>query len=112
MTEAQKDLIREVLLFHADRPDGDRPSVVRLGVDRESASQVMRKVSSSDPEFSLHETHVLFAALSSTPIIIPSEEAFHERIGFFRENAFALAVGLANATGEAPGKGASPSGTA
>ncbi|MFD5343301.1 hypothetical protein ACFWJY_05925 [Streptomyces anulatus] len=105
-------MIREVLLFHADRPDGDRPSVVRLGVDRESASRVMRKVSDADPEFSLHETHVLFAALSSTPIIIPSEEAFHERIGFYRENAFALAVGLVNATGGVSDKGANPPETA
>ncbi|NDZ61797.1 hypothetical protein G3I47_31800 [Streptomyces anulatus] len=105
LTEAQKDLISEVLLFQADRPGGYRTSVVRLGVDRESASQVMRKVSDSNPEFSLHEIHVLFAALSSTPIMIPSEEAFYERIGSFRENSFALAAGLLNAAEAASDKG-------
>ncbi|GAA1312181.1 hypothetical protein [Saccharothrix xinjiangensis] len=101
-TEAQKQLICETLMFHADRPDGDSSSVVRLGVDRPSAARMVKKAAGSSSEFQLGEIHVLFAALVSAPVMIPSEEVFYERIGFFREQAFALADGLVNAIGAAP----------
>ncbi|MEE1941950.1 hypothetical protein V1L54_21530 [Streptomyces sp. TRM 70361] len=102
MTEVQKQLICETLIFHADRPDGDRPSIVRLGVDRASAAQVMKKAAGANSEFQLNEIHVLFAALVSAPVLMPSEEVFYERIGFFREQAFALAGGLVSAIGAMP----------
>jgi hypothetical protein len=102
LTPAQKQLICETLMFHADRPDGDSSSIVRIGVDRESAAEVMNKVSGPNSEFQLDEIHVLFAALTSAPVMIPSEEVFHERIGFFREQAFALAGGLVSAIGPGP----------
>ncbi|MEN3586740.1 hypothetical protein AAH978_21720 [Streptomyces sp. ZYX-F-203] len=111
MTEVQKQLICETLMFHADRPDGDRPSIVRLGVDRASAAQVMKKAAGSTSEFQLNEIHVLFAALVSAPVMMPSEEAFYERIGFFREQALALAGGLVSAVAEAPGWTGEPSGS-
>ncbi|MFI2549175.1 hypothetical protein ACH5AJ_33475 [Streptomyces rochei] len=112
MTEAQKQLICETLMFHADRPDGDRPSIVRLGVDRASAAQVMEKASGANSEFQLNEIHVLFAALVSAPVMMPSEEVFYERIGFFREQALALAGGLVSAVEEAPNWTGEPSGSA
>ncbi|RNL71519.1 hypothetical protein EBF04_11655 [Streptomyces sp. I6] len=112
LTEVQKQLICETLMFHADRPDGDRPSIVRLGVDRASAAQVMKKAAGSNSEFQLNEIHVLFAALVSAPVMMPSEEVFYERIGFFREQALALAGGLVSAVGEAPSWTGEPSGSA
>lgn len=102
LTEVQKQLICETLMFHADRPDGDRPSIVRLGVDRVSAAQVMKKAAGANSEFHLNEIHVLFAALVSAPVMMPSEEVFYERIGFFREQALALAGGLVSAVEKAP----------
>lgn len=112
LTEVQKQLICETLMFHADRPDGDRPSIVRLGVDRASAAQVMRKAAGPNSEFQLNEIHVLFAALVSTPVMMPSEEVFYERIGFFREQALALAGGLVSALGETSDWAGGPSGSA
>ncbi|MFG3160471.1 hypothetical protein ACGFY8_11390 [Streptomyces sp. NPDC048232] len=97
MTEAQKQLICETLMFHAERPGGDILSIVRIGVDRANAEGLMRKASGASPEFQLGEIHVLFAALVSAPVLMPSEEVFYERIGFFREQAFALAGGLVSA---------------
>ncbi|MET8298883.1 hypothetical protein ABZW02_33310 [Streptomyces sp. NPDC005180] len=99
----QKQLICETLMFHADRPDGDRPSIVRLGVDRANAARLIAKTSGPHSEFQLSEIHVLFAALVSAPVMMPSEEVFHERIGFFREQAIALAGGLMNAIGATSG---------
>jgi hypothetical protein len=99
-------------MFHADRPDGDRPSIVRLGVDRATAERVMKKVAEPNSEFQLSEIHVLFAALVSAPILMPSEEVFHERIGFFREHAFALAGGLVYAIGATPDSAVGASGGA
>ncbi|MFE1268274.1 hypothetical protein [Streptomyces sp. NPDC058758] len=112
LTPVQKQLICETLMFHADRPDGDSSSIVRIGVDRESAAEMMKKVSGPNAEFRLDEIHVLFAALTSAPVMIPSEEAFHERVGFFREQAFALAGGLVSALGPAPEGGGELSGRA
>ncbi|WNO76951.1 hypothetical protein [Streptomyces sp. AM8-1-1] len=112
LTEVQKQLICETLMFHVDRPDGDQPSVVRLGVDRASAARIMKKVGGPSSEFQLDEIHVLFAALVSTPVLIPSEEVFYERIGFFREQAFALAGGLVSAIGVPPGRTGESSGIA
>jgi hypothetical protein len=110
LTEVQKQLICETLMFHADRPDGDHPSIVRLGVDRASAERVMKKVGGPNSEFTLNEVHVLFAALVSAPVLMPSEEVFYERIGFFREQALALAGGLMSAVGAAPGGAGDSSG--
>ncbi|WP_409461642.1 hypothetical protein [Amycolatopsis sp. GA6-003] len=99
LTEVQKELICEALRFHADRPGGDRLSVVRIGADRASTVRIMKKVADSNSKLQIDEIHVLFAALVSAPVLIPSEEAFYERIGFFREQAFELAGGLASAFG-------------
>ncbi|MFJ3213517.1 hypothetical protein [Streptomyces flaveolus] len=99
LTAVQKQLICETLMFHAERPDGDSSSIVRLGVDRASAERMMKKAAAEDSEFELNEIHVLFAALVSAPVMMPSEEVFYERIGFFREQAFALAGGLVSAIG-------------
>lgn len=112
LTEVQKQLICETLMFHADRPDGDRPSIVRIGVDRVSAAQLIKKAAGQNSEFQLNEIHVLFAALVSTPAMMPSEEVFYERIGFFREQALALAGGLVSAIGEAPDWTGEPPGSA
>lgn len=91
-------------MFHADRPDGDRASIIRIGVDRASAARITEKVRDENLEFELSEIHVLFSALISASAWIPSEEAFYERIGFFREHALALAGGLVNAIAEASDK--------
>ncbi|MFF8291659.1 hypothetical protein ACF068_20840 [Streptomyces sp. NPDC016309] len=111
LTAVQKQLICETLMFHADRPDGDSPSIVRLGVDRASAARIMKKAAGADSEFQLNEIHVLFAALVSAPVLMPSEEVFYERIGFFREQAFALAGGLVSAIGATPSWTGEPSGS-
>ncbi|MFC8917213.1 hypothetical protein ACFT5C_15720 [Streptomyces sp. NPDC057116] len=107
----QKQLICETLRFHADRPDGDSSSIVRLGVDRSDATRMMEKAAGSESEFQLDEIHVLFAALVSAPVLMPSEEVFYERIGFFREQAFALAGGLMSAIGATPDRIGNPSGS-
>lgn len=99
LTEEQRQLIREVLQFHFDSPDVNQLSTARLGVDRASVSQMMRKISGPSVELQVGEIHTLFAALVSAPALILSEEAFYERIGFFRENSIALAAGLVNAIG-------------
>ena len=102
LTEVQSQLICETLRFHADRPDGDLPSIVRIGVDRSSAVRLLEKVGASNAEFQFNEVHVLFAALISATVWMPSEEVFYERIGFFRENALALAGGLMSAIESLP----------
>lgn len=99
LTEVQKELICEVLRFHADRPDGDRLSVVRIGADRANTVRIIEKLADSNSALQINEIHVLFAALVSAPVLIPSEEVFYERIGFFREQALELAGGLASAFG-------------
>ncbi|MEV6583699.1 hypothetical protein AB0M92_36810 [Streptomyces sp. NPDC051582] len=112
LTDLQRQLICEALMFHVDRPDGDRDSIVCIGVDRASAERMIERVRGGELQFRLEEIHVLFSALISASAWILSEEAFYERIGFFREHALALASGLVNATAEVPDKTGDFSGSA
>ncbi|NEB04799.1 hypothetical protein [Streptomyces sp. SID13726] len=47
------------------------------------------------------DLHVLHAVLLSVPSMFASEEAFHTQLGFYRENALALADGLVRAVQDA-----------
>ncbi|MDT0346332.1 hypothetical protein [Streptomyces litchfieldiae] len=92
--EPQRDLIREVLLFLRDRGDGDTASVVRAGVDRASLGRIEEKLAGGDIGLSIGEVHVLFSALTAAAVVIPSEQEFFTRIGFFKEQAVSLANAL------------------
>lgn len=108
LSELQRQLILEALMFHMERPGGDRASTVRLGVGRASVARIIEKIRGASDEFDLPEIHVLFTALISASFWIPSEEAFYERMGFFRERALALADGLMCAIQELPGTDEGP----
>ncbi|MCP9957584.1 hypothetical protein [Streptomyces sudanensis] len=109
LTQLQRQLIRETLMFHASHSDGDISSIVRLGIDRANTKRLMEKVAEPNPEFQLGEVHALLAALASAPVMIPSQEAFYIRIGFFQENVLALAGGLIKAIEEMSDSAVDPS---
>ncbi|MGW8847626.1 hypothetical protein ACWGNE_07580 [Streptomyces xiamenensis] len=95
LRESQRGLMREVLLFLKDRPDGDIASMVRVGVDRGSLGRLGEKLDSRDVCLSLEEVHIISSALTFTIVMIQSEREFFTRIGFFKEQAVSLVNVLA-----------------
>jgi hypothetical protein len=99
-TEAQRSLTNSIGLFVRDRAD-PVDSILRFGVDSAAASKIMEKTRADDAKFTLDELHVLFSALVGVAAMIPTEEEFYSRIGFFREQAMDLADALANSISNA-----------
>ncbi|MFC5720002.1 hypothetical protein ACFP1Z_07435 [Streptomyces gamaensis] len=86
-----------MLLFMGDRGGSDALAL-RLGCSREFLEEVYRRVDGNEQRgWSIEALHVVHAALSTIGNLFVSEEDFYIRLGFFRENAAAMAVSLVEA---------------
>ncbi|MWB97572.1 hypothetical protein [Agromyces seonyuensis] len=92
--DEQKQLVREVILYHVARPGGEGRTVMCLGSSADFLMRTLEKVRSDETDFEVAEVHAITAALLMTPSIVLSEESFYEQIGFFREHAIGLGNGL------------------
>ncbi|MGI5194769.1 hypothetical protein ACQEVY_14235 [Streptomyces sp. CA-288835] len=94
---AQRDLLDEVLTFVSHHPSPE----IRTGWDKDRLMVLADSIGGEERTYSVEELHVLHAALVSVCSMFASEESFHIRIGFFRENALAVASGLVKAVEDA-----------
>ncbi|WP_158692802.1 hypothetical protein [Streptomyces roseochromogenus] len=95
---AQRDLVGEALLWLAYRREGESVLQVWAGCGKQQLEELHGRIQSAgDREYvvlSAGELHTLHAVLTSVYCMFASEEAFHEQLGFYRENLFALVSGL------------------
>ncbi|WP_033323942.1 hypothetical protein [Streptomyces yerevanensis] len=99
---AQRDLVKEALLWIIHRREADATIRVWAGCNTARLERLYERVKGADQNvFSIEELHVLHAVLLSLYSVFVSEEDFHIKIGFYRENALALANGLVKAVGNA-----------
>jgi hypothetical protein len=100
-TKSQEALLVEALSYLADRP-GELGVRARIGKERIQLSQLVHRLRGSQGKlFSLDDLHTMYAVLLAVCHQFASEEAFHFRTGFFREQALALAEGLVTAAEDA-----------
>ncbi len=97
-TPPQKLAITEILALVRDLRLPEAAIVLQVACSAAQLDELARKLQAEDAELSLPEMHVVLAALAVAPLAFPaSEEAFHTRIGFFRENVAELARSLISA---------------
>ncbi|MFE2281464.1 hypothetical protein ACFXAE_30380 [Streptomyces sp. NPDC059454] len=111
LTATQTDLMREALSALDGWASTDEALVVQLGADREEVGRLRDRLKGdhrTSREFTLtaRELHVIHAALTAVaPMFLTSggfsEEGFHNRTGFFRENFDAMASSIVSAVSEA-----------
>ncbi|GHA84503.1 hypothetical protein ACIQRS_30445 [Streptomyces termitum] len=111
LTAAQTDLMCEALRTLDGWASTDEALAVQLGADREEVDRLYDRLKgdhTTTREFTLtsRELHVIHAALTAVAPMFRtnggfSEEAFYDRIGFFRENADAMASSIVSAVSEA-----------
>ncbi|MFD8567596.1 hypothetical protein [Streptomyces sp. NPDC059639] len=112
LAPSQAAALREALVMLRSRESGDAVLALRLGADRATVDDLVDRLAndggrSRDIPFSASELHTLHCALTTVATMFLahgryfSEEPFHERIGCYREDADALALGIADALIEA-----------
>lgn len=103
LTPAQRDLMRTVVevMELIDRPDAVLQ--VQTGTTRAGLAALGRRLDArSVDDLTVADLHALHAVLTvAGRQFPPSEEAFHLRVGFYRENATDLAAGLVSGLGKA-----------
>ncbi|MFD3928371.1 hypothetical protein [Streptomyces sp. NPDC058614] len=99
---AQRDLLGEVLPWLTHRREGEPALTVRAGCGKERLEQLSATLQGAETVvLSAEDLHILHSVLLSAYSMFASDEAFHVQLGFFRENALALAQGLALAVEDA-----------
>lgn len=94
----QRDLLESVLLFMAGRDEPESIMMVWTGASGQSLADLRsRAVGGRSFTLSLGELHVVHATLLAIKSLFVSEEDFHVKIGFFRENIDELARNLIGA---------------
>ncbi|WP_353946003.1 hypothetical protein ABII15_33360 [Streptomyces sp. HUAS MG91] len=112
LAPSQASALREALMLLRSGESGDAVLALRLGADRATVDDLVDRLGddggrSRDIPFSASELHTLHSALTAVATMFLahgryfSEEPFHERIGCYREDADALALGIADALIEA-----------
>jgi hypothetical protein len=98
---SQSDLLHEALLWFAHRREGEAVVHVWAGCGSSRLEELGDRVKGADESsYSADDLHVLHAVLLSLYSETPSEEDFHRKFAYFRENALSLANGLVMATAE------------
>ena len=90
---AQRDLLRSAFEYVAGHPSPE----IRTGWARDRLTVLAASVAEDERTYTVEELHVVHSVLLAVCNMFASEEAFHIRIGFFRENALTLADGLVKA---------------
>ncbi|MEU5611207.1 hypothetical protein ACI2L4_15000 [Streptomyces sparsogenes] len=97
LTPAQAALIRECLLMAIEAGSGDAMVQLCTGSPKGDVENIRTEVArvpdnvSGSCTFTFRQLHSLYASITHAVVALPSEEDFHIRTGFYRENAIALA---------------------
>ncbi|MEU5308895.1 hypothetical protein [Streptomyces sp. NPDC021562] len=113
LTRSQALAVREALAFLRNRDLGEHVLALQLGATAQEVDDLVERlvVDAGEPvevPFRWQELHTVHAALTSVATMFLSDgrlsqEAFRTRLGFFRENLDALALGIADAVREVTG---------
>lgn len=97
LTPAQAALFRECIALTLEAHDQDAMTELCTGSPRRELENIAKGVTQM-PEnasdictFTLGQLHSIYASITHAVVALPSEETFHIRTGFYRENAIALA---------------------
>lgn len=94
---AQRDLLISAFEYVSGHPSSE----IRTGRSRDRLRALADSIGEEERTYSLEELHVVHSVLLAVCNMFASEEAFHIRIDFFRENALVLANGLVKAVEDA-----------
>ncbi|MYT72673.1 MULTISPECIES: hypothetical protein [unclassified Streptomyces] len=119
LAPSQASALRESLVLLRTREFGDAVLMLQVGADRATVDALVDRLAddggrSRDIPFSAPELHTLHSALTSVATMFLAhgrhfcQEPFHQRIGCYREDADALALGIVDALIEARGGSATP----
>ncbi|MFF4601968.1 hypothetical protein ACFY12_04300 [Streptomyces sp. NPDC001339] len=107
LTPSQALAVHEALVFLRSRELGDAVLALQLGADRATVDDLVERLTDDDGRtrdirFRAQELHTMHSALTAVaPLFLErgrfSEEPFHQRMGFYRENFDALALGIVDA---------------
>lgn len=103
LTPAQAALFRECIALTVEAHGGDTITELCTGSPRRELENITKEVghvpenASGTCTFTLRQLHSIYASITHAVVALPSEEAFHIRIGFYRENAIALANSMKSA---------------
>jgi hypothetical protein len=113
LTPSQTMAMHEALIYLRHRDDSDLALTLQLGIGRETVDALIERLSggyaesrSRDIRFRAEELHAVHSALTTAPTKFLSregaftQEPFHIRLGFYRENFDALAYGIVEAASE------------
>lgn len=99
---SQGDLLRAVLSWVTSRRVGEAAAHILAGTDTSQLETLGERLGNAGENlYSVDELHILHASLLSAHSMFPSEQDFHYKFGFYRENTLALANGLIMAVMEA-----------
>lgn len=97
LTPAQAALFRECITLTMETGNGDTMEEFFTGSPKKELENITKKVShvpDNSPgtyTFTLGQLHSIYASITHAIVALPSEESFHIRTGFYRENAIAVA---------------------
>ncbi|GAA2334577.1 hypothetical protein SVIO_027920 [Streptomyces violaceusniger] len=97
LTPAQAALFRECIALTMESHDGDAMTELCTGSPRRELENITKEVAhvpekeSGTCTFTLRQLHSIYAGITHAVVALPSEEGFHIRTGFYRENAIELA---------------------
>lgn len=97
LTPAQAALIRECLLLVIESGSGDAVAQLCTGSLKSEVENIRTEVArvpdnmSGSCIFTSRQLHSIYASITNAVVALPSEEDFHIRTGFYRENGIALA---------------------
>ncbi|MFF6953652.1 hypothetical protein ACFZAD_34080 [Streptomyces iakyrus] len=112
LAPSQASAMYEALSCLRERDRGDTELTLLVGAGREAVDALLERLAgphkeSRDFRLALEELHVLHSALCATPTLflerggLFAEEPFNIRLGFYRENFYALAHAVLQAVAEA-----------
>lgn len=110
-TPSQREAVAEciALVQHLQLPD--KAIALQAGCSKSELGELLARVRSGESTFPGEELHTMVAVLAVAPLAFPpSEEAFHSRIGFYREDVAELARELISAFADLNRDGFEPAG--
>jgi hypothetical protein len=112
LTPRQAAAMYEALSCLRERDRGDTELTLLVGAGREAVDALVERLAgrhteSRDFRLTMEELHMVHSALTATPTLflersgLFAEEPFNIRLGFYRENFYALAHAVLQAVAEA-----------
>ncbi len=115
MSPGQCSLVGECLGLASGGADTNDLVRFRLGGSREAVAALAEELRrggsaehSQDYRFDVRQLHIIYAGLTRIVTDFVSDEDFHQRTGWYRENVIALAPGNGTLLAGNPGRGLTP----